>query len=86
MTQQYYSPILMEILHKGIEEGREEGREQGRIDGLKASLRMLLQVRGITLSAADEQTLSAETDTRSVENWIRLAAVAMPGQQIFEPH
>ncbi len=38
MTQQYYSPIVLDYVEQGRIEGREEGLEEGREEGLETGL------------------------------------------------
>jgi hypothetical protein len=65
-----------EMREKLVGEGRLEGRIAGRLEGARSSLRRLLAVRGLALSAADEARIDACADPDTLGHWLEQAAVA----------
>ncbi|MEZ4459342.1 MAG: hypothetical protein R3E66_06365 [bacterium] len=90
MTQQYYSPVVLEVLERGIQQGIEQGIEQGiasgRLDGLRESVRYLLELRGHVLTQEDAARLDNEHDETTLRLLIKTAASITPGEALFKPH
>ncbi len=82
MTQEYFSPIVLDYIAEGIEQGREQGREQG----LRECILLLLEARGYSPSKADLQRLEHEHDKSVLEAWVKAAANQVAGQPFFDDH
>jgi hypothetical protein len=59
-----------------LAQGRREGVDEGRLDDARSSLRDILTVRGLVLSADDEARVDACTDLDTLRRWRRQAVVA----------
>ncbi len=90
MTQEYFSPIVLDYIAQGIEQGREQGieqgREQGMLAGLRQSILLFLDSRGYDLTAADLQRIENESDRSVLEAWVKNAANQPAGQPFFDEH
>lgn len=82
MTQQYYSPVVLNY----VEQGREEGREAGIEAGLRRSIFLLLDARGYVPTEADLQRIENEHDKSALEAIVKSAANLAPDTPLFDDH
>ncbi len=82
MTQEYFSPIVLDYIAEGMEKGIEQGREQG----LRECILLLLGARGYSPSEADLQRIENEHDKSVLETWVKAAADQVAGQPFFDDH
>ncbi|WP_371603031.1 hypothetical protein OG345_15915 [Streptomyces sp. NBC_01220] len=61
------------------EEIRDEGRAQGQAD----SLLLVLDVRGIALTKAAREKITACTDTQLLHQWLERSATATTAEEVF---
>ncbi len=72
-----------EFAKKHRAEGREEGRQEGRQEGRVAALLAILEARGLSVSEAEQASISACTDAALLTRWIRKAATAATVAEVF---
>ncbi|WP_236064669.1 hypothetical protein [Streptomyces poriferorum] len=65
------------------EEIRDEGRAQGRAQGRADSLLLVLDVRGIALTEAAREKITACADTQLLHQWLERAATATTAEEVF---
>ncbi len=79
MTQEYFSPIVLNYVEQGRVEGRKEGREEGIEAGLRKSILLLLDSRGYAPSKGELQRIEDEHNKSVLEGWVKKAANLVPG-------
>ncbi len=84
MTQEYYSPVVLDYVEQGRKEGIEKGIEKGIEAGLRKSILLLLDSRGYSPSDADLLRLENEHDKKVLEAWVSAAANLQPGRAFFD--
>ena len=65
------------------EEGRVEGERLGRLEGLRHGIMIVLSVRDIPLSAADQARIASCTDPDTLLRWVARALTAPPPPDLF---
>ncbi len=70
-------------LGRGLERGRQEGRKEGRDEGLLRSILLILEARGLPVSAATQRRLAATHDPRALARLVKRAAVVARASQLF---
>ncbi len=78
MTQEYFSPIVLDYIA--------QGREQGIEAGLRRSILLLLDSRGYSTTDADLQRLESEHDRSVLEAWVKVAANQEASRPFFGDH
>ncbi len=63
---------------------RQEGLAEGQAVGMRDSLRRILELRGIPLTADEQGRLSRCTDLEVLDRWLRKALTASTAAQLFE--
>jgi hypothetical protein len=90
MTQEYFSPVVLNYVEQGRVEGREEGREEGIERGIEAGLRqsilLLLDSRGYVTTDDDLQRIENEHDRSMLETWVKAAANQVAEEPFFDDH
>jgi len=67
---------------KGEARGREAGRAEGRAEGLAEAILSLLKARGVAVSDARRQEISACQDLDRLHRWLRQAALASSAEDL----
>jgi hypothetical protein len=86
MTQEYFSPIVLNYVEQGRVEGREEGREEGIEAGMRKSILLLLDSRGYAPSEDELQRIENEHNKSVLEGWVKTAANLVPGRAFLDDH
>ena len=94
MTQEYFSPVVLNYVEQGRVEGREEGLEQGLERGLergleaglRKSILLLLDSRGYVTTDDDLQCIENEHDKSVLETWVKAAANQVADEPFFDDH
>jgi hypothetical protein len=68
--------LLQHHGYESLEQVREQGDKQGQLARARTSLRKVLAVRGLRLSAAHERRIDACDDLAKLETWLETAVVA----------
>ncbi len=74
---------VKEGLEKGLGRGLERGRQEGREEGLLRSVLLILEARGLPVSAATQRRLAATHDARALARLVKRAAVVARASQLF---
>ncbi|WP_327172187.1 hypothetical protein OG471_25250 [Streptomyces sp. NBC_01336] len=61
----------------------EEIRDEGRAQGQAGSLLLVLDVRGIALTEAAREKITACTDTQLLHQWLERPATATTAEEVF---
>jgi len=85
MTQEYFSPVVLNYVEQGRVEGREEGLERGLEAGLRKSILLLLDSRGYVTTNDDLQRIDNEHDKSVLETWVK-AAAKQAEEPFFDDH
>jgi hypothetical protein len=64
-----------EMREKLVDEGRVEGRLEGQLAEARSSLRHVLALRGLALSAEQERRIDACADLDTLRRWLEQAVV-----------
>ena len=76
--------VAAKALAEGTAKGLAEGTAKGTAQGVTRSILKLLAVRGVTLSADEEQRISSCTDVATLERWLEQAIHATTAAALFE--
>lgn len=82
-TMPYKYPSQMRLM--AHEAGREEGLEEGLLKGEMNALFVVLDGRGIELSARDRERIETCTDAELLRTWLSRAATAADAEELFTP-
>ena len=63
---------------------RQEGIAEGQAVGMRDSLRRILELRGIPLTADEQHRLSRCADVEVLDRWLQKALTASTAAQLFE--
>lgn len=74
---------LAEGRSAGLEQGRSAGLEQGLLQGRRDALAVVLEVRGLTSTAAEQARIAACTDRATLERWCERAKTAATVAELF---
>ncbi|MFI6118686.1 hypothetical protein ACIBCU_02280 [Streptomyces sp. NPDC051064] len=80
----YTSPLSEEIRDEGRAEGRAEGREKGHAEGQAEALLLILEARGIGITDATRERISACGDPDLLRRWLVRAAFVAASDEIFD--
>jgi predicted transposase YdaD len=86
MTSDYwpvYSPFAKEHFGRGKREGKKEGRTEGRREGEADAILLVLEARGLDVSAAERERITSCTDLKQLKNWITRAVTAEKTGNLF---
>ena len=73
-----------EMRDKLVGEGRMEGRMEGRIEEARSSLRHVLALRGLALSAEQEARIDACSDLDTLRRWLDQAVVVASAAEALQ--
>ncbi|GAA1375463.1 hypothetical protein [Streptomyces beijiangensis] len=68
---------------KGLEEGLEKGLEKGVPQGEARALLLVLDRRGVDLSAEERERISSCGDQAQLESWIERSLVVTTSAELF---
>ncbi len=83
MTSDYwpvYSPIAKEHFGRGKKEGKKEGKREGEAEAIL----LVLEARGLDVTDADRERITACADLRQLKKWLRRAATAEKTSDLFQ--
>lgn len=73
--EEWFSDVFGNFM-KGRSEGRAEGRSEGLLEGRVASLRTILETRGLRPTAAQRARIERCRSPEQIETWLRRAVIA----------
>ncbi len=82
-TYKYQSEFARAFVEQGRAEGREAGREEGRVEGEASAVLKILHKRGISVSKAERERITACNDAAQIEAWIDRAIDATSAEDLF---
>jgi hypothetical protein len=82
----WYVKFLAEGRRRDRAEGKAEGKAEGRAEGKAQALLMILQQRGLPVSAAQQKAILVCTDGATLERWLKRAlAVKSTAELLPQP-
>jgi hypothetical protein len=78
------APLLSKWSKQRIAQGRAEGRQEGRQEGRRKALHLVLEARGLALSAAQGERIDRCTSSKQLDAWLRRAAIVEKIEQLFD--
>ena len=78
-TWPVYTPIAKEHFGRGEKEGKVEGKAEGEAE----SILLVLEARGLDVTEAERERITACTDLRQLKKWITRAVTAEKTSDLF---
>jgi hypothetical protein len=82
-TYEPISPYFRRQRDKALAEGRAEGRAKGRAEGEAKALLAVLAARGIAVTTAARERITACADLDQLDTWLQRAATASTVDDVF---
>ncbi|MGH3295569.1 MAG: hypothetical protein ACRDP7_27610, partial [Trebonia sp.] len=82
-TWPVYSPFAKEHFGRGKKEGKKEGKQEGKAEGGAESILLVLEARGLDVTDAERERITACTDLKQLRKWITRAATAEKTSDLF---
>jgi hypothetical protein len=79
-----HSPFAKEHFGRGKAEGMAEGKAEGMAEGEAEAILLVLQARGLEVSAEQHARISACTDLSQLKTWVTRAVAVTATSELFD--
>ncbi|MFZ5889993.1 MAG: hypothetical protein ACOY0T_02905 [Myxococcota bacterium] len=80
----FRSEPIRNAIAQGLKEGRERGRAEGQAEGRSGAVLAVLESRNLTITEAQRERILGETDSATLDRWLRRVATIASTEELFE--